>query len=806
MNLSRLSFETQTKMFFQMIALFSMIGSISSTITYFFLNYTFEYFIINALWFVLSIISLLLIKLNKTKVGILMLIFFIQLMRVSNLIVSRFYSNEINIFSISINVGLFLFFIVIIGYLINIKLAFIYSGVSIIHFLITAILFDNFLILHAIGLNITLLITVVTVFYLSHTQSKLLEAKIISENKYQSLFKNLYEGYIYCKVIYNNDNEPVDYLFIEANETFENTIKIKKENIINKKLSEVIISDRKTNEKLLELFNKSIKNNKKITNKLYFDYPVNKWFTLNIYIPQRNYIVALFQDTTEQINMEKQLKQIEFNFNQLLECSQDFIYRINVKDNLSYDYFSNNTEKIFGYKKEDIIKQILDENKIHPNDKVNFKTHFEKLLSTNRNNKTKNQIEFRLKNKNNDCIWLSDYNIVIKDKKNNPEYIIGSIRNITKQKKQQKQIEKERNLYKNIFDNIPIGIICVIHKDYSVITNSNVSNFLGYTKEEIEKRNFFELAKLITYPEDLEKEQKQINKIIKEKIENYEFEKRYLTKNGNTNWGHIKTYTQYDKEGKVKLSVSTIQDITEAKEAKTQLEEVMTDLRNSNQELKLFSAVIAHDLKSPLSAIISALKLIKRKINQKEYESILEFSTISIEKVENMAKMIDSLMKYSELRKEQIETGYNDINIIVKRALENIELEIIETKAQIEYEKLPKIYCDESLMVSLFQNLITNAIKYSSDTPKITITFEEKENEWLFSVKDNGVGIHSYNKEMIFTIFKRAYNEKQQDISGIGVGLAFCKKIVDKHQGKIWVESQLDKGSTFYFTISKSIK
>ncbi len=778
-----------------------MIGSVASTITYLFLDYSFEYLIINVLWLLVSVVSFVLIYRKKTKVGILLLIFFIQFMRIAALVMDRIYSTQVNIFSVSINVGLFLFFIVITGYLINIKIAFVYSGISIAHFFATAILFENFLIANAFALVITLLITIITVFYFSHTQSRLLEEKIISENKYQSLFKNLYDGYIYCKVIYNKDNEPVDYLFVEANEIFEKSIKIKKENIINKKISEVVLSDRKTNEKLLDMFNETIQKNKKVKAKLFFDYPVNKWFSLNIYIPQPGYIVTLFQNTTEQIRTEEKLKEINFNFNQLLNSSQDFIYRINVKD-FSYDYFSDNTEEIFGYKKEQMKKHIVNEGEIHPQDIPLIRSNFEKSLNLSKNGEMKNQMEFRFKHQDGTYHWLSDYNTVIKDEKNTPQYVVGVIRDITKDKQKEGQLEKEKALYKNIFDNIPIGIICVIHKDYSLITNENVSDFLGYSKDEIEKQNFFQLSKLITYPDDIEREKETINNILSKKIEDYEFEKRYITKNGETNWGYIKTKTLYNEDGSVKLSISTIQNITEEKLAKKKLEEVLEDLRSSNEELKLFSAVIAHDLKSPLSAIISALKLIKIKIQKKDYEPIEEFSTIMIEKVENMAEMIDSLMKYLELRKEQIETQHNDANLILKRAIENLEIEVAETKAQITYDKLPQIYCENTLLVSLFQNLISNAIKYSEDKPKIYISSEERESEWVFEVKDNGIGIDDYNKEKIFTIFKRVYNEKKET-SGIGVGLAFCKKIIEKHKGKIWVKSELGKGSTFYFTIPK---
>jgi light-regulated signal transduction histidine kinase (bacteriophytochrome) len=143
------------------------------------------------------------------------------------------------------------------------------------------------------------------------------------------------------------------------------------------------------------------------------------------------------------------------------------------------------------------------------------------------------------------------------------------------------------------------------------------------------------------------------------------------------------------------------------------------------------------------------------------------------------------------------------MNVVLEATLNNVRISANDTNAIITNDPLPVIIADESQMVQLLQNLISNAIKFhGSVTPKIHISGEVKKDEWIFTVRDNGIGIDSKNFERIFVIFQRLH--KKGDYLGTGIGLAVCKKIVQRHGGKIWVESKLKKGTTFYFTISRN--
>ena len=165
-----------------------------------------------------------------------------------------------------------------------------------------------------------------------------------------------------------------------------------------------------------------------------------------------------------------------------------------------------------------------------------------------------------------------------------------------------------------------------------------------------------------------------------------------------------------------------------------------------------------------------------------------------------MQNLINDLLDYSRVTRSTRELETIDCELILNKALSNLKLFIKENNATISHDPLPVVMADSIQLVQVFQNLIINGIKsHSEGAPKIHISVEKKENEWVFSVQDNGIGIDPQYSERIFDIFKRLHTREKYP--GTGIGLAICKKIVERHGGLIWVESELGKGSTFYFTL-----
>ncbi|MEC4817645.1 MAG: ATP-binding protein [Scytonema sp. PMC 1069.18] len=231
-----------------------------------------------------------------------------------------------------------------------------------------------------------------------------------------------------------------------------------------------------------------------------------------------------------------------------------------------------------------------------------------------------------------------------------------------------------------------------------------------------------------------------------------------------------------------------------------ELAQLAHDLERSNAELKKFAYVASHDLQEPLNQVANYVQLLEMRYEDNLDEDGKEFITYVVEGVSLMQTLIDDVLAYSKVDVQGIEFQITDVETALERALANLRKRISETGAVITHDDLPTVMADGTQLMQLFQNLIGNAIKFRSDvTPEIHVGATRLEDEWLFSVRDNGIGIDPRFSERIFVIFQRLHT--RDEYPGTGMGLAICKKIVECHRGRIWVESQLDEGATFYFTI-----
>ncbi|WP_315786004.1 ATP-binding protein [Fischerella sp. JS2] len=231
-----------------------------------------------------------------------------------------------------------------------------------------------------------------------------------------------------------------------------------------------------------------------------------------------------------------------------------------------------------------------------------------------------------------------------------------------------------------------------------------------------------------------------------------------------------------------------------------ELAQLAHDLELSNAELKKFAYVASHDLQEPLNQVANYVQLLEMRYEQLLDEDAKEFITFAVEGVSLMQTLIDDVLAYSKVDMQAIEFELTNVETALERALTNLRKRISETGAVITYDQLPTVMADGTQLMQLFQNLIGNAIKFRSDqAPEIHIGASRLEDEWLFSVRDNGIGIDPQFRDRIFVIFQRLHT--RDEYPGTGMGLAICKKIIECHRGRIWVESKLGEGATFYFTI-----
>jgi len=253
------------------------------------------------------------------------------------------------------------------------------------------------------------------------------------------------------------------------------------------------------------------------------------------------------------------------------------------------------------------------------------------------------------------------------------------------------------------------------------------------------------------------------------------------------------------------LHLSILRDVTEKRDARQalaaknrELESANSELARSNAELSHFAYAVGHDLREPLRTVASFAGLLARRMQCGDDE-VKEYVGYISDAVERMNAFLIDLLAYAQAAQHKNSLREIDSEMVLEWALMNLRSAIEETGAQVTYDPLPAIHADQAQMAQVFQNLLGNALKYHSEaTPRIHLSARPEGGEWIFSVEDNGIGIPAEQHERIFGIFKRLHG---RDVPGTGLGLAMCKRIVENHGGRIWVESEVGKGSKFFFTV-----
>jgi len=317
--------------------------------------------------------------------------------------------------------------------------------------------------------------------------------------------------------------------------------------------------------------------------------------------------------------------------------------------------------------------------------------------------------------------------------------------------------------------------------------NRGAERMFGYSEQEALKMTIWQLA-----PPDKAAEQKDFNRRIfaDEKVSSFETQR--LTKDGRLLDVWLTVTKLVDAAGKVIGIAATERDITERKKAEL-------DLKRSNEDLLQFANAASHDLQEPLRMIVSYLQLIEQRYKGKLDKNADDFIGFAVDGATRMQSLINGLLTYSRLGSHNKPFEPVEAEAVLKSVLSNLGLVLSETKAVVTHDPLPLVVAEASQLMQIFQNLIINAIKFHGEkTPHIHISAEKKDKEWVFSVKDNGIGIDLQYKDRVFVLFERLGGDKY---SGNGVGLAVCKRIVERHGGRIWFESEPGRGTTFYFTV-----
>ncbi|HEX2976209.1 MAG TPA: PAS domain S-box protein [Bacteroidales bacterium] len=283
------------------------------------------------------------------------------------------------------------------------------------------------------------------------------------------------------------------------------------------------------------------------------------------------------------------------------------------------------------------------------------------------------------------------------------------------------------------------------------------------------------------------------------------FEVVYRIKSAeNSKYISAKAFISKDEDERPHSMVGVCFDITAFREDTDKaIIKLNQELTRSNRDLENFAYVASHDLQEPLRMVTSFTQLLQMRYDDKLDMEGREYINYAVDGSKRMYELLNALLSYSRVGTRGKEFTWTDMNIVLSKVKANLIIKLQEMQAIVEWDELPGIMADENQMVQLMQNLVENGIKFSKNKPEITISSRDEETCHVFSVKDKGIGIEPQYYERIFRIFQRLHGKNEY--GGMGIGLSICQRIVERHGGKIWVESVPEKGSTFFFSIPKAV-
>ena len=502
------------------------------------------------------------------------------------------------------------------------------------------------------------------------------------------------------------------------------------------------------------------------------------------------HFLAVVRDVTERKQAEEALREEREKLTRITGSAQDAIVMIDAQGNVSF--WNEAAETIFGYTADEALGRelppLLMPERFHEAYRRGF-AHFRKSGKGPAVGRTLELVS-RRKDGGEFPVELSLSAVHLRG----AWHAIGIIRDITDRKRAEEALRESESKYRLLVENIPLK---VFHKDRNsvyVSCNELYAQDLGISASDIPGRTEHEF-----YSKEL------AEKYIADDARIMETGRPEVLEEGYVAHGEefiVQTFKApvRDVAGNVTGILGVFHDITDRKEAEEALARRTEELARSNTELEQFAYIASHDLQEPLRMVAGYVQLLARRYQGKLDSDADEFIAFAVDGATRMQALIDDLLDYSRVGTRAKKFEPTDCEAALDGALSDLERAVEETGAVVTRDPLPRVMADGVQLGRVFQNLIGNAIKFRGDEPpRIHVSAEEQENEWRFAVRDNGIGIKPRYHDRIFAVFSRLHGRSAYP--GTGMGLAICKRIVERHGGRIRVESELGKGSTFYFTM-----
>jgi PAS domain S-box-containing protein len=518
------------------------------------------------------------------------------------------------------------------------------------------------------------------------------------------------------------------------------------------------------------------------------------FYNASLYRDEDENVVGVFaaaRDITARKRVEQALRISEERYRSLTMASVQVIWTTNAAglvagDMPSWREFTGQSEKE--------IQGWGWANALHPDDRERTAAVWSKAVATC----SRYDTEYRLRNKDGDYRYVVARGVPVLEAGGSIREWIGSCADITERKRAEESLRRA-NAYNRSLLEASLDPLVTIAPDGKITdVNKATEQVTGFTRQELVGTDFSD------YFTDPQKARASYQQVYREgSVQDYELNVRHRD-------GHI-TPVVYnaslyrDEAGNAMGVFAAARDITERKRAEEALKQYSAELARSNADLQQFAYVASHDLQEPLRMVASYTQLLARRYKGKLDADADDFIAFAVDGAHRMKNLINDLLAYSRVGTRGKQFASTNCEAVLQEVIENLQTAIEESSAAVTYDPLPEVWADASQLVQVFQNLIGNALKFHGrQPPRVHIASESQDGHWRFVVRDNGIGIEPQYLERIFVIFQRLHTHAEYP--GAGMGLAIAKKIVERHGGRIWVESKRGEGSTFYFTIPKNTR
>jgi PAS domain S-box-containing protein len=614
------------------------------------------------------------------------------------------------------------------------------------------------------------------------TERKKIEGELKeSEAKYHGLFDNVHEAAGLFRYVIDEKGEIVDNVFIDVNRAMEQSIGKRRDEVIG--LTGKQIWGQGASEVYLPHVRKARETGTSDIYESYFE-PLDRYY-LNVIAPlNEELFMSSSLDITDIKRVQREVEH-ERNLLQSIMNSTRKIHLVYLDCGFNFIRVNEAYAKTCGYKPEEMIGK--NHFVLYPSAEV--EAIFHRVIETGESVKVHDRpFVFPDQPKRGITYW--DWTLEpVKDSSGNCEGLVFSLVETTERKHAEEALKESETKYKQLVEYAPTGIYEIDFRVPKFTTvNDAMSVLSGYSRDELFAMNPFDLLD--------DESKKQFQERMKKALEGKEIDEQVdyiVIKKDGSRINVVLNNKLIFEDGRPIGAFVVGYDVTERRR-------VEEELKRSNAELQQFAYVTSHDLQEPLRMVTSYLDLLNHKYGEKLDPKAKEYMSYAIDGADRMRELINDLLAYSRVDSQPLTLEQVDMNEVVAEVVNELHVAIKEAHAELIIDSLPVMVADKKKIKQVFLNLLSNAIKFHGTmSPKVEVSAHRLGSAWMIAIKDYGIGIETKYFDKIFEMFQRLHTK--EEYPGTGIGLPIAKKIVEIHGGRIWVESEVGKGSTFFFTI-----